>query len=128
MQRLFDDILDIFQFSGADGFAREFARDRFDEEKITPGDGIYAVHVKIQNSKFKIQNLYKGMMSIGVRPTVDGTKRVIEVNIFDFDKDIYGETIRVYVKKYLRPEIKFDTIDKLVEQIGQDKIDSLKVL
>jgi riboflavin kinase/FMN adenylyltransferase len=68
------------------------------------------------------------MMSIGFRPTVDGKKRVIEVNIFDFDKEIYGETIRVYVKKYLRPEIKFNSLDELAKQIGLDKIESLKIL
>ena len=71
---------------------------------------------------------YKGMMSIGFRPTVDGKKKVVEVNIFDFDKEIYGEVIRVYVKKYLRPEIKFNDLEELIKQIGHDKIDSLKIL
>jgi riboflavin kinase / FMN adenylyltransferase len=71
---------------------------------------------------------FKGMMSIGFRPTVDGKKRVIEVNIFDFNKEIYGEELRVYVKKYLREEIKFDSLDALVKQIDQDKVESLKVL
>jgi riboflavin kinase/FMN adenylyltransferase len=104
-----------------------------DEEKIHLGDGIYAVMVdfpfsgdsadpRANNAKLK------GMMSIGFRPTVDGKKRVIEVNIFDFDKDIYGETVRVYAKKYLRPEIKFTNVDDLVKQIAKDKIDSLKLL
>ena len=93
-----------------------------DDEKIHLGNGIYAVYADV-DGKHK-----KGMMSIGFRPTVDGKKRVIEVNIFDFDKEIYGQSIRVYVKKYLRPEIKFDSIDDLVKQIGQDKIESLKIL
>ena len=110
-----------------------------DEEKIHLGDGIYAVYAEIKNSKVKSQNsgsqlrtvnskLYRGMMSIGFRPTVDATKRVIEVNIFDFDKQIYGETVRVYVKKYLRAELKFNSLDDLITQIGQDKIESLKWL
>jgi len=116
-----------------------------DEEKIHLGDGIYAVYVEMANGKghpdsyreaagkphsplTTHHSLFKGMMSIGFRPTVDGKKRVIEVNIFDFDKEIYGETIRVYVKKYLRPEIKFDKMDELIKQIGQDKIESLKLL
>ena len=43
------------------------------------------------------------------RPTVDGKKRVIEVNIFDFDEEIYGDTLKVFVKKYLREEIKFNS-------------------
>jgi len=93
-----------------------------DEEKIGVGNGIYAVYVNAGGK------LYKGMMSIGFRPTVDGKKRVIEVNIFDFNKEIYGEPIRVYVKKYLRAEVKFDNLGDLVEQIGRDKIESLKVL
>ncbi|HEV8283322.1 MAG TPA: bifunctional riboflavin kinase/FAD synthetase [Chitinophagaceae bacterium] len=102
-----------------------------DEEKIHLGDGIYAVHVEFPvsgNWQQATGNIYKGMMSIGFRPTVDAKKRVVEVNIFDFDKEIYGETIRVYVKKYLRAELKFNNLDELVKQIGQDKIESLKWL
>jgi riboflavin kinase / FMN adenylyltransferase len=68
------------------------------------------------------------MMSIGFRPTVDGKKRVIEVNLFDFNEEIYGRLLRVYVKKYLREEVKFDSLEKLVLQIDQDKVESLKVL
>ena len=95
-----------------------------DEEKIIPGNGIYAVYAELTGTNLKM----KGMMSIGIRPTVGGTKKVIEVNIFDFDKDIYGESIRVYVKKYLRPEVKFDGLEALVKQIDLDKEESLKVL
>ena len=106
-----------------------------DEEKIVPGNGIYAVYVEYPvnedaSGKNSISNSerYKGMMSVGFRPTVDGKKRVIEVNIFNFNKEIYGESIRVYIKKYLRAEIKFDNLDELVKQIGNDKTESLKVL
>jgi riboflavin kinase/FMN adenylyltransferase len=121
-----------------------------DEEKITPGNGIYAVYAEIKNLKSQIRDsneediflfdtfpyspltthhsLLKGMMSIGFRPTVDGKKRVIEVNLFDFDKEIYGQQLKVYVKKYLREEVKFDSLEELVKQIDQDKIESLKVL
>jgi riboflavin kinase/FMN adenylyltransferase len=94
------------------------------EEKIVPGNGIYAVYAQTEDSPER----KKGMMSIGFRPTVDGKTRVIEVNIFDFDEDIYDQTLKVYVKKYLREEIKFDGLDALVEQIAKDKIESLKVL
>lgn len=93
-----------------------------DPEKIIPGDGIYAVYAEVDDIK------YKGMMSIGFRPTVDGKKRVIEVNIFDFNKDIYGKTLKVYVKKFLRAEVKFNSLEELVKQIDQDKIESVKVL
>jgi len=68
------------------------------------------------------------MMSIGIRPTIGGTDRVIEVNIFDFNADIYGTTLRVYVKKYLRPEVKFNGLEALVEQLAKDKEETLKVL
>lgn len=94
-----------------------------DEEKITPGNGIYAVYAMTVDKQ-----RFKGMMSIGFRPTVDGKKRVIEVNLFDFDKDIYDQPLRVYVKKYLREEVKFDGLEALVKQIDQDKINSLAIL
>ncbi len=95
-----------------------------DEEKIIPGNGIYAVYAQPEGYSEKL----KGMMSIGFRPTVDGKKRVVEVNIFDFDKEIYDQTLKVFVKKYLREEVKFNGLNELVKQIDQDKVDSLKVL
>ncbi|HLF46720.1 MAG TPA: bifunctional riboflavin kinase/FAD synthetase [Chitinophagaceae bacterium] len=108
-----------------------------DEEKMIPGDGIYAVYASVKSEKVKANNndiknkyslRYKGMMSIGFRPTVDGKKRVIEVNIFDFEKEIYGEILQVFVKKYLRAEAKFNTLEELISKIDQDKMESLKVL
>jgi len=105
------------------------------EEKIIPGNGIYAVYAEVVvNSKTSSgkrvpgSQRLKGMMSIGFRPTVDGKKRVIEVNLFDFSAEIYGRTLTVYVKKYLRQEIKFDSLDELVKQIDRDKVESLKIL
>jgi riboflavin kinase/FMN adenylyltransferase len=93
-----------------------------DEEKIVLGDGIYAVYVGVDGTR------YKAMMSIGFRPTVNGKKRVVEVNIFDFEKEIYGKIIRVYVVKYLRSEVKFNGLDALTLQLHKDKEDSLAVL
>jgi len=95
-----------------------------DEDKIIPGNGIYAVYALPEGYSEPL----KGMMSIGFRPTVDGKQRVIEVNIFDFDKEIYDQNLKVMVRKYLRPELKFDGLDALVKQIDQDKINSLGVL
>jgi riboflavin kinase / FMN adenylyltransferase len=95
-----------------------------DEEKIIPGNGIYAVYASLPGDSQRL----KGMMSIGFRPTVDGKKRVVEVNLFDFNEEIYGLTLKVYVKKYLREEVKFDSLDELVKQIDQDKISSLAIL
>jgi riboflavin kinase/FMN adenylyltransferase len=96
-----------------------------DEEKIIPADGIYAVTAALQSEPAET---FDGMMSIGFRPTVNGTKRVIEVNLFDFDDDIYEETLRVFPRKYLRPEVKFESLEKLVEQIDADKKQSLDFL
>jgi riboflavin kinase/FMN adenylyltransferase len=86
-----------------------------DEYKLVPANGVYAVDVKLGS-----RNL-KGMMNIGIRPTVDGTKRVIEVNIFDFDEDIYGQTLKVTLKKNLRLEVKFAGLDELKVQLAKDK-------
>ncbi len=93
-----------------------------DEEKICLGDGIYAAYADVEGKT------YKGMMSIGFRPTVNGKLRVTEINLFDFNKEIYGETIRVYVKKYLRAEVKFDGLEALKMQLHKDKEESLKYL
>ncbi|MEO5889728.1 MAG: bifunctional riboflavin kinase/FAD synthetase [Ferruginibacter sp.] len=86
-----------------------------DENKLVPGNGVYAVSIKNENDNLS------GMMNIGVRPTVDGTKRVIEVNIFDFDQDIYGKMLTITVKKHLRSEVKFNGLDALKEQLAMDK-------
>lgn len=86
------------------------------EEKLVPGNGVYAVTVVLPSGEVK-----QGMMNIGVRPTVDGTKRMIEVNIFDFNQDIYGSELRVYVQKYLRGEQKFNGLDALKQQLSVDK-------
>lgn len=94
------------------------------EEKLVPGNGIYAVYAELEGRGKRM----KGMMSIGFRPTVDGRRRVVEVNLFDFNEEIYGQTLKVIVKKYLREEIKFDGLPALVKQIDQDKVNSLKVL
>jgi riboflavin kinase / FMN adenylyltransferase len=91
--------------------------------KLIPGDGIYGVDVVLPDEPGK---LYAGMMSIGFRPTIGISDRTIEVNIFDFDRMIYGEIIKVIVKKYLRPEVKFNSLEALTEQLALDKINALK--
>ena len=93
------------------------------EEKLIPANGVYAVDLKISRD----EKAYKGMMNIGVRPTVDGTKRVIEVNIFDFDRDIYGETVTVMVKNRIRDEVKFNGLDELKAQLAKDKRSALEI-
>ena len=94
-------------------------------EKLIPADGIYAVEAELKNEG----KIMKGMMSIGLRPTINDDKiRTVEVNIFDFDKDIYGDILKVYVKHFIRLEEKFDTLEQLVKKIDQDKAVSLKLL
>ncbi len=90
--------------------------------KLVPAEGIYAVSVSYANKT------YSGMLYIGNRPTIDGTKRVIEVNIFDFNKDIYGESITVGFEKYLRGDIKFDDLEELKIQLQKDKEAAMNAL
>ncbi len=86
-----------------------------DEYKLIPSNGVYAVDVLLYN-----RNL-QGMMNIGMRPTVDGTKRAIEVNIFNFDEDIYGQTLQITLKNNLRNEVKFAGLAELQAQLAKDK-------
>ncbi|MBC7830004.1 MAG: bifunctional riboflavin kinase/FAD synthetase [Chitinophagaceae bacterium] len=99
-----------------------------DKEKLIPAYGIYVVEAELErrvlSKKAEIRRL-KGMMSIGIRPTLSDGKFMIEINLFDFNEDIYGRTLRVYVKKYLRPEMKFDGLEALKEQLAKDKKDTL---
>lgn len=91
-----------------------------DAEKLIPANGVYAVEVSVEG----ISGNFKGMMNIGVRPTVDGTNRVTEVNIFDFDETIYGKHVKVSLKKRLRSEVKFNGLDALKAQLAKDKLDA----
>jgi len=98
-------------------------------EKLTPANGIYAVEAQLlpTGDLFSSPRL-QGMMSIGTRPTIDGANRTIEVNLFDFDEDIYGRELRVFVRKWLRPELKFNGLEELKTAIAKDKLDTLAAL
>ena len=86
-----------------------------DELKLLPKKGAYIVEVYVKN-KF-----YKGMLSIGTNPTVNGDKLTVEVYILDFNEDIYGEEITVKFRDFLHEEIKFDSLEKLIERLDEDK-------
>lgn len=88
-----------------------------DEEKLIPANGVYAVRVK---GKCFGNSILDGMMNIGVRPTVDGHRKVIEVNIFNFNADIYEENITVMVYDHIRGEVKFDGLNALKAQLNND--------
>ncbi len=87
-------------------------------EKLLPGQGVYAVEVARPGHAMAA---WKGMMNIGTRPTVQGQHMTIEVHIFDFDQDIYGSTLRIYVRKFLRMEQKFDGLEALTRQLDLDR-------
>lgn len=95
-------------------------------DKLVPGNGVYAVQVALK-TKGPVKYL-SGMMNIGIRPTIGGTKRVIEVNIFDFNQDIYGRQLRVYMHSRLRGEVKFTSLDALKDQLARDKEVAIKAL
>lgn len=90
--------------------------------KLVPADGIYAVTVRYGHKN------YNGMLYIGNRPTVHGAKRNIEVNIFDFDKDIYGESLTVYFHKLIRGDARFNDLEELKQQLHRDKEEALRIL
>ncbi|HWJ25595.1 MAG TPA: riboflavin kinase, partial [Flavisolibacter sp.] len=70
----------------------------------------------------------KGMLSIGNRPTLTHSEEKVEINIFEWDEDIYDSMVRVYVKKYLRGQEKYSSLDELKAQLALDKENSLTVL
>ena len=97
-----------------------------DKEKLIPANGVYVVEALLVNDlslqdERQIQSRLKGMMNIGIRPTLSDGKFMIEVNLFDFNENIYGKTLRVFIKKYLRPELKFEGLETLKDQIDADK-------
>ncbi|MEI6816241.1 MAG: bifunctional riboflavin kinase/FAD synthetase [Bacteroidota bacterium] len=93
-----------------------------DKYKLIPPEGIYAVYVRVDLEKFK------GMLYIGNRPTLNGTKQSIEVNILDFNRDIYGKTITVVMKQKIRNDMKLNSLEELKSQIDLDKIETIKAL
>ena len=87
--------------------------------KLIPGDGVYVVKFMVKDST------HIGMMNIGVRPTVSNSQqRVIEVHLFDFNADIYGESARITVCTHIRGEQVFSGIEALTEQLKKDEVDS----
>ncbi|TDG36273.1 bifunctional riboflavin kinase/FAD synthetase [Pedobacter changchengzhani] len=110
--------------------------------KLIPSDGIYAVTVEMEE-KLKAESLklkgeapkpytlhptpstFKGMAYIGQRPTINGMTRNIEVNIFDFNQEIYGQDIKMNFLKFLRHDVKFTGLEALKVQLQKDKDNTL---
>ena len=91
--------------------------------KLIPGDGIYAVTVEMGEEQNP--ETYRGMAYIGQRPTINGMTRNIEVNIFDFDREIYGQNIKMNFLAFLRHDVKFTGLEVLKLQLQKDKEDTL---
>lgn len=87
----------------------------FDEKMIIPDKGVYYTNVEYNNK------IFKGITSVGNNPTVNGQQLTIETFILNFDETIYGQEIKVYFVERIRGEIKFDSLDGLVEQIRNDE-------
>lgn len=87
-----------------------------EKEKLIPTEGVYAVSIEIDELPFE------GMMYIGKRPTVTNQTNVgIEINIFDFNQNIYDKTIRIHILKYLRSDIRFNNLEELKDQLKIDE-------
>ena len=85
------------------------------QHKIIPPKGVYLV------STFHDENQYYGMMNIGTRPTLNGDKQTIEVHIFEFDKNIYDNTLTIHLIEKIRDEQKFESLNVLKKQLIKDK-------
>lgn len=85
------------------------------------GEGVYAVKVKID----KDNSWYEGMASIGHNETFgDDLEKTVEINLFNFDKGVYGEKVIVKWYKFLREMVKFDSVEELIDQLNKDKRDT----
>ena len=93
-----------------------------EEYKLLPKNGVYLIQSVINHNK------YFGMMNIGIKPTIKESSKTIEVNFFDFEGDLYHKNIEVNIKKFIRDEIKFDSLELLKSQILKDKINCNSII
>lgn len=96
----------------------------FDEHKLIPKAGVYAVQVESRGK------LFDGMLNIGFRPTVDKGKSVktIEAHMFDYEGDIYNSEIKLFFRSFMREEKKFDSIEQLKQQLHLDQEKAFEIL
>lgn len=87
----------------------------WDKQKLLPKEGAYIVSVKIDHT------IYNGMLSIGTNPTVEGNELTMEVHIIDFKDDIYNKEISVIFHDFLHEQIKFESLEALIQQLNKDK-------
>ena len=99
--------------------------------KLLPADGVYAVHAhrNYLDKRWQTSELVQGMLYIGERPSLAGKRpRSIEVNLLDFDADLYGEMLRVEVIARVRDDQAFDSLEALRTQIARDRDTTLRLL
>ena len=95
-----------------------------DQCQLVPATGAYAVKIRMENSvEWK-----HGMMNIGTRPTFDGQRQTMEVNVFRLKENLYGQQLQVAVVERLRGEQRFDSIEALKEQLRQDALEAERIL
>jgi riboflavin kinase/FMN adenylyltransferase len=90
---------------------------------LRPAYGIYAVTGRLPDGR-----LLQGAANLGIRPSFDPPKELLEPHFFDFSEDLYGQTIEVALIEYLRPEAKFDSMDALIRQMDSDCVRARKIL
>lgn len=93
-----------------------------DDYKLIPEDSVYAIRVGWRDQ------LHRGMLNIGMRPTVNGTLRTVETHIFDFNEDIYDEVLTLYLVEKIRTEQKFSGLDALKAQLRHDEQTARRLL
>jgi riboflavin kinase / FMN adenylyltransferase len=93
-----------------------------DPYKLIPADGVYAAFAYYKNKK------YNAMLSIGNRPTLKGSKHLIEANLLDFNEQIYGEKLKIELVSKIRDQEKFDSLELLKQKIDTDKKATISIL
>lgn len=86
-----------------------------DPDRVYPPNGVYATKIKVYSKT------YWGMTNVGFNPTVCGERKMIETHLLDFNETIYGENVEIYFYHFIRPEIKFESLEVLKRQITSDK-------
>ncbi len=92
-----------------------------EENIVLPPKGVYAVLARREN------NVHTGIANLGVKPTFNGSNLVLEVHLFDFNRELYGENLEIMFIERLRPEFKFATVKDLVRQIQQDILQAKEI-
>jgi riboflavin kinase/FMN adenylyltransferase len=93
-----------------------------EDYKLIPKTGVYVIQTTVNDQ------IYKGMLNIGYRPTVDGKHQTIEAHLFDFNGDLYGTFLKIEFLYFLREEQKFDSVEHLITQLKKDRENALSFL